>query len=96
MEDHIGAKVKISVKTKEITLNEQGLGLLCIYNAKQAKDQTKLYVNFPGYAQCQIGENMILTIYATVNGKRVIFDKDGEEEERMELTADYGTYLVTR
>lgn len=96
VEDHIGAKVKISVKTKEITLNEQGLGLLCIYNAKQAKDQTKLYVNFPGYAQCQIGENMILTIYATVNGKRVIFDKDGEEEERIELTADYGTYLVTR
>lgn len=96
VEDYIGTKVKISVKTKEITLNEQGLGLLCIYNAKQAKDQTPLYVNFPGYAQCQIGENMIITIYATVDGSRVLFDDKGEEDERIELTAEFGTYLVTR
>ena len=94
VDDYIGTKVKISIKTKEITLNEQGLGLLCIYNAKKAADQTPLYVNLPGYAQCQIGENMIITIYATVDGKRILFDDNGEEEERIELTADYGTYLV--
>ena len=96
VDDYIGTKVKISIKTKEITLNEQGLGLLCIYNAKKEADQTPLYVNMPGYAQCQLGENMILTIYATVEGTRVLFDEDGEEEERIELTADYGTYLVYR
>ena len=94
VDDYIGTKVKISIKTKEITINEQGLGLLCIYNAKQEKDQTPLYVNLPGYAQCQLGEKMIITIYATVDGKRVLFDEKGEEEERIELTADYGTYLV--
>lgn len=96
VEDYIGTKVKISIKTKEVTLNEQGLGLLCSYNynADKEKDQIKLYVNLPGYAQCQIGENMIITIYATVDGKRLIFQEDGEEEERIELTADYGTYLV--
>lgn len=94
VEDYIGTKVKISIKTKEITINEQGLGLMCIYNAKQTKDQTPLYVNLPGYAQCQIGENMIITIYATVDGTRLLFSDDGEEEERIELTADYGTYLV--
>lgn len=96
VDDYIGTKVKISIKTKEITLNEQGLGILCIYNAKKAADQTLLYVNLPGYAQCQIGENMIITIYATVEGKRILFDDKGEEEERIELTADYGTYLVAR
>lgn len=94
VEDYIGTKVKISIKTKEVTINEQGLGLLCIYNANEKKNQTPLYVNLPGYAQCQIGKNMIITIYATVDGKRIIFDEDGEEEERIELTADYGTYLV--
>lgn len=94
VDDYIGTKVKISIRTKEITINEQGLGILCIYNAKQAKDQTPLYVNLPGYAQCQIGENMIITIYATVEGKRTTLDKKGEEVERIELTADYGTYLV--
>ena len=94
VDDYVGTKIKISIKTKEITLNEQGLGLLCIYNAKKAADQTPLYVNLPGYAQCQIGENMIITIYATVDGKRILFDDKGEEEERIELTADYGTYLV--
>jgi hypothetical protein len=31
-----------------------------------------------------------------VDGKRVIFTDDGEEEERIELTADYGTYLVSK
>lgn len=96
VEDYIGTKVKISIRTKEITLNEQGLGILCVYNAKKAADQTPLYVNLPGYAQCQLGEKMIITIYATVDGKRVIFNEDGEEEERIELTADYGTYLVTK
>ena len=96
VEDYIGTKVKISIRTKEITLNEQGLGLLCVYNAKKEKDQTPLYVNLPGYAQCQIGEKMIITIYATVDGTRVDFTEDGEEEERIELTAEYGTYLVAK
>ena len=94
VEEHIGERVKISILTKAVTINEQGLGLLCVYNAKEEKDQTPLYVNVPGYAQCQIGERMILTIYATVDGTRVLFDEDGEEEERIELTAEYGTYLV--
>lgn len=96
VEDYIGTKVKISIRTKEITINEQGLGLLSVYNAPSGKekDQTPLYVNLPGYAQCQIGEKMIITIYATVDGKRVLFTEDGEEEERIELTVDYGTYLV--
>lgn len=98
VEEHIGEKVKISIRTKEITLNEQGLGLVCVYNAPSGKekDQTPLYVNLPGYAQCQIGERMIITVYATVDGKRVIFDEDGNEEERIELTAEYGTYLVRK
>ena len=39
---------------------------------------------------------MIITVYATVDGKRVIFDEDGNEEERIELTAEYGTYLVRK
>ena len=94
VEEYIGTKVKISIKTKEATINEQGLGILCIYNAKQEKDQTPLYVNLPGYAQCQVDKNMIITIYATVDGTRLIFKDNGDEEERIELTADYGTYLV--
>lgn len=98
VEDYIGTKVKISIRTKEITINEQGLGILCVYNASSGKekDQMPLYVNLPGYAQCQLGEKMIITIYATVDGKRVTFDENGEEDERIELTAEYGTYLVTR
>lgn len=97
VEDYIGTKVKISILTKEITLNEQGLGILAVYNASKEKDQTPLYINVPGYAQCQIGERMILTVYATVDGKRVMFDADsGEETERVELTVEYGTYLVSK
>nr|MBR4281796.1 hypothetical protein [Clostridia bacterium] len=96
VDDYIGTKVKISIRTKEITLNEQGLGILCVYNAKKEKDQTPLYVNLPGYAQCQLGEKMVITIYATVDGKRTTLDKKGNEVERIELTADYGTYLVAK
>ncbi len=106
IEDYIGQKVKISIWIKEVQINEQGLALIGHHNNKSEtnayngsympteKGNALLYVNVPGYVQCQIGENMILTVYATVEGTRVLIDEDGEEEERIELTVDYGTYLV--
>ncbi len=108
IEDYIGQKVKISIWVKEVRINDQGLALIGHHNHKSetnayngsywptAKGNALLYVNVPGYAQCQIGKNMILTVYATVDGTRVLVNADGEEEERIELTVDYGTYLVSK
>ena len=72
-----------------------GLGLLCEYNPPSGKnhDKTPLYLTVPGYAQCQIHENMIITIYGTVRGERTVSADDGEET-RMDIFVEYGTYLV--
>ncbi len=106
VESHLGEKVKVSVYVKEVVVNEQGLGLIGVhYDGDKIRngyggsyipsdeDNQLLYVNLPGYAQCQLGPKMILTVYASVTGKRVLFTEDGEEQERIELTMDYGTYL---
>lgn len=90
---HLGERVKISVKAKEVTHTEEGLGVLCTYNppkgSKHAK--TPLYLTVYGYGQDQIQPNMTITIYGTVNGQR---DVDGEA--RLDILVQYGTYLVTK
>ncbi len=98
---YVGEKVKISVRIKEVTLNEQGLGLLCEYNppAGMKHDETPLYLSVPGYAQCQLHENMIITIYGTVVGQREEESEDAgipgaKPETRMEILMEYGTYMV--
>ena len=90
---HIGERVKISVRTKAVTYTEEGLGILCTYNppkgSKHAK--TPLYLTFYGYGQDQIRPDMTITIYGTVNGQRQV-----EDEQRLDILVQYGTYLTTK
>lgn len=90
---YIGQRVKISVKTKAVTYTEEGLGILCTYNppkgSKHAK--TPLYLTLYGYGQDQIQPDMTITIYGTVNGQRQV-----EDEQRLDILVQYGTYLVTK
>lgn len=85
-----GERVKISVRVKEVTFTEEGLGILCTYNppkgSKHAK--TPLYLTLYGYGQDQIQPDMTITIYGTVNGQHEV---DGEQ--RLEILVQYGTYL---
>lgn len=85
-----GERVKISVRVKEVTFTEEGLGILCTYNppkgSKHAK--TPLYLTLYGYGQDQIQPDMTMTIYGTVNGQHEV---DGEQ--RLEILVQYGTYL---
>lgn len=94
-DSYIGEKVKISVRVKEIQLTEDGLGILCTYNVpknyKYADEP--LYVAIRGYAQCQVRERMIITVYATVKGTCTVVDKDGVEETRLGFQMEFGTYL---
>ena len=93
--DYLGERVKISVRVKELTFNETGLGLLCEYNPPSGlkHDKTPLYLTVPGYAQCQIYENMIITIYGTVQGERTVATDSGEGT-RMDIFMEYGTYMT--
>ncbi|MBQ7306259.1 MAG: hypothetical protein IJW85_08600, partial [Clostridia bacterium] len=72
---------------------EEGLGILCTYNppkgSKHAK--TPLYLTFYGYGQDQIRPDMTITIYGTVNGQRQV-----EDEQRLDILVQYGTYLTTK
>lgn len=90
---YLGERVKISVRVKQITFTEEGLGILCSYNppkgSKHAK--TPLYLTLHGYGQDQIYEDMIMTIYGTVEGQHQV-----EGENRMEILVQYGTYLVSK
>lgn len=93
--DYVGERVKISIRVRELVFNESGLGLLCEYNPPNGSrhPQTPLYVTVPGYAQCQIHDNMILTIYGTVQGERTFATESGEET-RMDIFMEYGTYMT--
>jgi len=87
---HLGEQVKISVRVKEVTYTETGLGILCTYNppkgSKHAK--TPLYLTLYGYGQDQIQPDMTITIYGTVIGQQVI-----DDEQRLDILVQYGTYL---
>ncbi len=110
LEEYIGQRVKVEIYIKEVEINEQGLALIGVHNSGKDggrnpyggylmpsdEENALLYVNLPGYAQCQLGEKMILTVYATVDGTRLLFDETGEEEERIELTMSYGTYIIMK
>ncbi len=106
---YVGEKVKISIYVKEVVINEQGLALIGVEHdgsnlqnrfggsyIPSDEEHPMVYVNLPGYAQCQLGEKMLLTIYATVDGRRILFDEEGNEQDRVELTADYGTYIILK
>jgi len=88
-----GERVKISVVIKEITFTEEGLGILCTYNppkgSKHAK--TPLHLTIPGYGEDQLYTGMTTTIYGTVRGEKTL-----DDETRMEIFVEYGTYLVTK
>lgn len=88
---HLGERVKISVRVKEVRFTETGLGVLCTYNPPKSSkhEKTPLYLTLYSYGQDQIQPNMIMTVYATVGGLQEI---DGEE--RLELLVQYGTYLT--
>lgn len=92
-EAHLGKKVKISVKVKEVQFTDTGLGILCTYNPPKSSkhEKTPLYLTFYGYAQDQIQPGMTMTIYATVNGTQEV-----EGETRMDLLVEYGTYLTVK
>lgn len=91
--EHLGERVKISVKVQDVLYTEDGLGILCTYNppkgSKHAK--TPLYLTNYGYGQDQITAGMTITIYGVVNGQRQV-----EDETRLDILVQYGTYLVTR
>ena len=94
---YVGEKVKISVKVKEVTYTEQGLGILCAYNPPSGTGyaKTPLYLTLYGYGQDQISEGMVVTIYGTVTGPaQVQTDKGGET--RLGILVQYGTYLVSK
>lgn len=90
-------KVKISVRIKDVTVIDTGLGLMCEYNPPSGlkHDETPLYLTIPGYAQCQLHENMIITVYGTVKGEYVIED-EFFPENRLWIDVEYGTYMVYR
>ena len=94
---YVGERVKISVKVKEVTYTEQGLGILCAYNPPSGTGyaKTPLYLTLYGYGQDQISEGMVVTIYGTVTGPaQVQTDKGGET--RLGILVQYGTYLVSK
>ena len=94
-ETFVGEKVKISVKVQELIYTQEGLGVLCTYNpprgSKHAK--TPLYLTLYSYAQDQIYEGMIMTIYGTVDGAETFLKQEGNET-RMRILMQYGTYLT--
>lgn len=90
---HLGERVKISVRIREVVYTSEGLGILCTYNPPKGSrhDQTPLYLTVYGYAQDQLQPDMIVTIYGTVRGQRT-----WEDETRLDILAQYGTYLIIR
>lgn len=90
---HLGERVKISVRVKEVLFTEDGLGILCAYNPPKGSkhEKTPLYLSLYGYGQDQVQPNMIMTIYGTVRGQKQL-----QEETRLEILVQYGTYLVSR
>lgn len=94
---YVGEKVKISVKVKEVTYTEQGLGILCAYNPPSGSGyaKTPLYLTLYGYGQDQISEGMVVTIYGTVTGPAQV-QTDKGEETRLGILVQYGTYLVSK
>lgn len=91
-DSYVGERVKISVRVKEVTYTDKGLGILCTYNppsgSKAAK--TPLYLTLYGYAQDQITDSMVMTVYGTVQGAHQVGD-----ESRLSILVQYGTYLVS-
>lgn len=94
---YVGERVKISVKVKEVTYTEQGLGILCAYNPPSGSGyaKTPLYLTLYGYGQDQISEGMVVTIYGTVTGPAQVRTDKGEET-RLGILVQYGTYLVSK
>lgn len=92
-----GEKVKISVRIKDVTYTEDGLGILCTYNPPSGskKAKTPLYLRLYGYGQDQINEDMVVTIYGTVTGAETVKTDDGEET-RLGILLQYGTYLSSK
>ena len=92
-----GEKVKISVRIKDVTYTEDGLGILCTYNPPSGskKAKTPLYLRLYGYGQDQINEDMVVTIYGTVTGAETVKTGDGEET-RLGILLQYGTYLSSK
>lgn len=88
---HMGEKVKISVRVTDVTITREGLEVLCSYNppASYHHEKTPLVLIVPGYAHEQIQPDMIMTVYASVQGQQMV---DGEP--RLLLLADYGTWLT--
>ena len=93
-EAHIGERVKISVRVKDVIFTEEGLGIVCNFNPpnKSKQEKTPLYLTFQGYAQDLISAPMIMTIYGTVQGEETVQTEDGEET-RLNIFVEYGTYL---
>lgn len=91
--EHLGERVKISVKVQEVLYTEEGLGILCTYNPPSGSRHAKtpLYLTNYGYGQDQITDGMTITIYGVVNGQRRVGD-----ETRMDILVQYGTYLVIK
>ncbi len=85
-----GERVKISVRVKDVTFTEEGLGILCTYNPPKGSghEKTPLYLTLYGYGQDQLTAGMIMTVYGTVRG---LHEADGES--RLEILVQYGTYL---
>ncbi len=95
-EGSIGERVKISVRVHEITYSEQGLGLMCTWNANKSYkgDPIYLYLTLPGYSnEAQIGTNMIMTVYGTMQGPHSVNNRKGEPVDGMEVFVEYGTYF---
>lgn len=90
---HLGERVKISVRVKDVSFTEEGLGILCTYNPPKGSkhEKTPLYLTLHGYGQDQIQPDMTMTIYGTVQGQRTV-----GEETRMDILVQYGTYLVSK
>lgn len=92
-EAFLGERLKISVRVKDVSFTEEGLGILCTYNPPKGSkhEKTPLYLTLHGYGQDQIQPDMTMTIYGTVQGQREV-----EGETRMDILVQYGTYLVSK
>ncbi len=97
-----GKKVKMSVQISDVQLNDEGLGLICNWQKNHyerwddryyEEPKYRIYVTVPGYAQCQLYENMTISVYGVVDGEATFVHRD-EEETAVNILMDYGTYLT--
>lgn len=95
---HIGERVMISTKVFDREVIEGGWGFLAEFNQNKSskKDAPLLYLVGDSYGYDVIKKLKTITIYGVVSGEKITYDDEGEEEKRVVIDIEAGTYLVYR